>query len=241
MWRLVSVSMNSPLTVVAEAVSARPGVNIDSAARAQKRNFVRNWNTLRGGRLPPAWSAPRTHRIAKSFVQRNQRQVGTTQVVLEEKKSTTEHNDEIQITRADADASIVSVESATTLGPSIKPKEQVGSIEGVFLQVATHYHKPAILILERKTGDQIWCTISEEHQREIADLANFDDVWNGRRIVVSGRIGYDELGRISKVAANHIRLIEPSNVELKNIRDKDFTGGLSSSDYLDRLREGLIG
>lgn len=239
-WRLVSVSMSSPLTVVAEAVSARAGVNIDAAARVQKQNFVRNWASLRGGRLPAAWSSGRAHKVAKSFVVR-QRQIGTTQIVIEERKTAAGKDEQIEITRADADASIISVESATFAEPLIKPKEQIGSVEGVFLQVATHYHKPAILIKERKTGSQLWCMISEDHQREIARGANFDDVWNGRRIVVSGRIAYDNLGRIFKVSATHIRLITGGEIELRSIKDKDFTGGLASAEYLERLREGQLG
>lgn len=35
-WRLVSASMNSPFTVVAEAVPARPGVLVEPLARRQK-------------------------------------------------------------------------------------------------------------------------------------------------------------------------------------------------------------
>ena len=55
-WRLLSVTMNSPLTVVAEAIPAYPGAVIEEAAKRQKASFSRNYRELTSGRMPAMWS-----------------------------------------------------------------------------------------------------------------------------------------------------------------------------------------
>lgn len=55
-WRLISASMNSPFTVTAEAVPRFPYRSIDISAASQVNAFVSNYNELKQGRIPVAWS-----------------------------------------------------------------------------------------------------------------------------------------------------------------------------------------
>ncbi len=60
-------------------------------------------------------------------------------------------------------------------------------------------------------------------------------------MIVRGRIRYNNSGAILFAIANDISRIEPRAVPLNAIRDPNFTGGLSVSDYLDRFRDGAFG
>ena len=226
-WKLVSVSMNSPLTVVAEAVSARPGVDVGAAARLQKARFAENVDVLRRGGVPSAWSQGRARSVARRFVRRSISEVGVTKVVLDDKT----------ITFADVAANArLLIEDKVQV---IAPKTQIGSIEGFFLDVTTHYGHPAILMKERRTGKEVWCLVSEDHKQQISAQANFEDVWSGRRMIASGRIEYEPNGSISRVTASKIRLIEGGSVDLKH--DPAFTDGMDVSNYVDLFREGNLG
>jgi hypothetical protein len=232
-WRLVSVTKQSPFTVIAEAVSDKSDVDVDGIARAQKARFSKNYAELRKGRLPAAWSGGRARAAAQGVMRRSRKGINSTRLVLDEKA-----REEVVIT--DADATIA--EPVFQPIPLSRPREQIGSIEGVFIQVGTHYNQPAILVRERKTGRDIWCVVTEEQARElIAEHANFRDVWSGRRIVVRGLVSYEGPGLISRVIASDVRRVEGRDVEVSQIRDTEVTGGLSVEEYLSKFREGDLG
>lgn len=120
-------------------------------------------------------------------------------------------------------------------------KNQYGAVEGILLEVRSCYNRPAIKLKERKTGTEIWCVFPDEIESEISNKANFSDVWHGQRVVLRGLIEYDSTGEISRITASEVRRVEPDAVNLKDIKDKEFTGRLSVLDYLEKFREGDIG
>ena len=237
-WRLVSVSMNSPLTVVAEAVSSEPGVNIDAEARTQKAEFAKNMVMLNRGQVPNDWRHGLARDTAKRLYERSAHQIGSTLIVFDE-KANTKH--EIKLTNSEALVGYLAFEEMAVNQMPIKTKEQVGSIEGSFIEVCMYYNKPAFLLKERKTGRNVWCIVSEENQAKIADEADFRDVWSNKRIVASGRLIYNQWGALHRVIATNVRRVEAKQVDLENILDRQFTGGLTSASYLENFREGNLG
>jgi hypothetical protein len=238
-WRLVNVSMNSPLTVTAEAVAARPEMNIDvdQIARNQKRNFSSNYAALRSGRIPGAWQSTHNRKIVKNVLDRNLNGIGRTNIDFElpEEEATP-----IILTPDDAEIAVhtLEIESVDVLG---KPKEQIGSIEGKLVEVTTYYGKPAIRLKERRSDNEVICIVPEEFKHEISDTASIEDVWNGRRVIVRGVITYNDNHTISRISASHIRAIDAQSFPVEAIQDKTFTNGLSVTEYLEKLREGHIG
>jgi hypothetical protein len=236
-WRLAGVSMNSPLTVTAEAVSAKPGADIVMIACAQKAEFASNLNSLRRGVIPRIWCGELTIKVAKDFLNRNANWIGITKIAFEG----AEFLSPIEITHADADFAVKVLEAADA-GLLAKPaKTQIGSIDGNIVDVRTYYKKPAIVVRERKTGAEIWCVINDDFRREIADTTTFEDVWKNQRVSVSGIIEYDKERRISRILVSHIKRIEAKTMPTSSIMNPDFTEGLSAADYLEKLREGALG
>lgn len=233
-WRLVSVQMNSPLTVTAEAMPTRYGVQTDIVAEKQKRAFARNYSQLRAGTIPREWSAPKNREVVTRFLMRSRSGIGRTTIDIALK---TERP--IVITKEDADQTAVSV--AIHAPQQRKTKEQIGSVEGQLIQVATHYSNPAIQILERKSKEEIWCVVPEAFQHEISETTSVEDVWKGSRVVVRGRITYGTDGKITRVVASSVRRIESKEVLEDDILDKEFTGGLNVSEYLEKFRDGNLG
>lgn len=233
-WRLVSASMNSPFTMTAEAVGAKPGVRVDQVARQQKRAFRKNYSELKAGRLPADWSGAKSRETVSRVLARNRNGIGSTRIdegLLSVKP--------VVITSEDAAVAASAV--TTHISPPPRTKEQVGSVEGKLVQVATHYNQPAIQLIERKTKQEIWCTVPEAFQHEISENTTVEDVWKGSRVVVRGTIQYSADGKISRVVATNVRRVESRQVSEEAITDKNFTGGLSVAEYLERLREGTLG
>lgn len=239
-WRLVSVSMNSPLTVVAEAVPVHPvaASNFADVARKQKRQFASNVAELKRGRVPDDWRGKNeVKRVARAF---SKARPSTTRVQIEESSSTRPNPVAVEVTPVD----LVAVESALELAEleaTPKPKDQFGSVEGHLLEVGTFYNQPAIKLRERKSRLEVWCTVSEAHRQQVAEETNFEDVWAGRRVMVEGMLSYDRTGTLARVWADAVHVIEPRSVDANDLRDPNFTQGLGGSDYLDRFREGTLG
>jgi hypothetical protein len=232
-WRLVSASMNSPFTVVAEAMPTQPGANIGPVAHRQKRAFQRNYSELQRGRIPSDWANAKTRETVSRVLARNRNGIGTT---------TIDEGDgfaPVVITREEAEK-VVAAGVAEQIAPK-RTKEQVGSIEGRLIEVNTYHGKPAIRLTERKSGAEVWCIVPEAFQHEIAEHTSIEDVWRGSRVVVRGRIMYGFDGKISRVEAASVRRVEARSVSEEQISDKDFTGGLTVTEYLERLRDGSLG
>ena len=68
------------------------------------------------------------------------------------------------------------------------------------------------------------------------------DIWKNKRVRVFGTIYYKALGQIFQVESDAVQFLRPRE-ELPRpgeIVDEDFTGGLRSEEYLERLRNGNL-
>ena len=238
-WRLVSVSMNSPLTVTAEAVAARPnmaGIDVDKIARDQKKEFSKNYAALRSGKVPSAWQSGHRRRVAKSIMARNHNGIGRTNINFELPE---EEAAPVVLTPDDAEIAARTLDTESYIGLG-KAKDQIGSVEGRLIEVTTHYGKPAIRLRERRSNADIICIVPEEFRHQIADKASIEDVWSGRRVVVRGVISYNEDHTISRITASHIRAVDAESIPVARIQDKTFTAGMTVTEYLEKLREGTL-
>lgn len=232
-WHLAQATTNTPLLVVGEAVSFSPAVDVSVVARTQKLELARSLSEIESGRAPADPDFP-AH-IAKRFMARNLNGVGVTEIDLE-------NGVPIVVTPKVAALAIDVIErKPAALYESAGAREEIGSIEGTLNDVGTHYNHPAARIIEARTQEAVWCRLTDELQREFESKATFNDVWRHRRVMVRGRIRYDENGQFVSVLASDIRKLEPPHVTLSDIRDPNFTGGLSTAEYLDRFRDGALG
>lgn len=233
-WRLVSATMNSPFTVTAEAVAARPGVIVERIAKQQKRAFRDNYKALKAGYVPQAWASPKARETVSKLLARNRNGIGSTRID-EGLKS------EAPLIITSDDATVAAMALAGSSVPPHSTKNQLGSVEGTLLQAGLHFGQPAIQLVDRKTKRLIWCVVPEAIQHEFSQKTTVEDVWKGSRVVVRGAVQYAADGSISRVIATDLRRIETRQVSEEAIADKNFTQGLGVTEYLERLREGTLG
>lgn len=236
-WKLISATTNSPLTVVAEAVPKISGAMIDQIARDQMAEYARNLDGLRRGQIPQCWRSGTARKTAKAVMLRSRNRVASTKVDFQ---GTGAKVAMVELTKADAEVAVPVIEAQehSQLG---SPKVQIGSVEGYLKYVGTFNKKPAVMLRGRKDDAEIWCVVPEEYEHQFANRGTWEDVWHSRRVVVRGTIHYNADHKISQVVATSIRQIENRDISTESIQDKSFTGGLSAAEYLERLREGMLG
>lgn len=235
-WKLASASTNTPLTIVAEMVAMEPEISaaaLAALARERTKELKEGFDALERGNVIAAWSQGRKANALKRVLNRSLNGIGRTDVQV---------NDEPEretLTPKLAETALRALDAPPQVDRS---RAEIGSIEGDYLYLGDHYAHPAIKIRERKTGAEIWCWISEaDLERFSSDLIRAADVWRHKRVRARGKIYYSMAGDVLRVEATDVQLVEVQRVSLDEVRDPNFTGGLSVSEYLNRLREGSLG
>ncbi len=241
-WRLVYASTNSPLTVEAEATSEKADIDVGLIARAQKARFADELRALLVGEPPLDQGLSLIQNqiskrlvIAERLFRRNLNGIGKTSI-------STEDNDQALLV-IEPQAATKAIEAISTFHNRYnKRRVELGSIEGRLESVDTHYNKPAIRVKDRRTGAVVRCMVTPATQKEIANDVGLLDVWKSQRVRVRGKISYDKDGQIEQVDARRVERIDSKDgLTYEDLLDSQFTDGLDSSTYLDRLREGELG
>jgi hypothetical protein len=234
-WKLVSATTNTPLTISAELVAMEPDISpteLAAFASDQTRELKEGFSALERGSIIPSWSRGRKATTLKRLLNRSLNGIGRTDVQVNDER------ERETITPQTAMLALRAIDAAPQID---RGRAEVGSVEGEYLEIGTHYAHPAIKLRERKTGAEIWCWVSDSDLERFSDRVKVADVWRHKRVRARGKILYDRNGGILRVEAQDVQLTEVPRVTLDEVRDPHFTNGLSVSEYLNRLREGTLG
>jgi hypothetical protein len=235
-WRLVSISMESPISVTAESFSDIPGVPVNEIARREKAALAKSIEDLTAKRPPPSRMRRAVRQHARAFFERNTRSIGRTVIRLDDTEPP------IVIVDRTARAAVSALEAVSPPSDtSDLSRTEVGSIEGYVTQAFTSYGRPAVGIRELLTNTTVSCVFSEELAERIGVEHNWRDVWRGRRVLVSGNVVYRQDGAIARVIATDMVTVDGTLLTYADIADPNFTGALEPADYLRTLWEEEIG
>jgi hypothetical protein len=232
-WQLEEISMKSPLRATAVAVSRQPGIEASSIARREKALLSHSLDeVIRGPKIPDwLYGEPLSH--AKSIFQRNIEGIGRTEIDF--------YNDNAKsvINQPDALSGANAIERSEIERRHIDelsfPSVEFGTIEGNVKDITSRYGNPAIVVRNRITGEDVTCFPSEH---VVGASHTWSEAWENKRILVSGEISYRSDGKIMKVSSADFELVDYAPVRFDKIADPTFTGGLTPSEYLDRLWSG---
>lgn len=239
-WNLTLATTNSPFHAEAEAVSATPGVDVRAVAAARINEASEFMSALGRGEAPRRPMGNRRRSAAKRVWRRNTAGIGKTVVTFDIPKVA-----DVVVTPSIAAIALETSAREERVEfdylPVARERTEHGSIEGVLVDVGSDYNQPAIRIVERKSGREIACRVDQSVIDEIARAASFRDVWERRRVRVRGKIVFDQQGKVVRVYARSITPIMPRTMTLRDIEDTDFTGNLTTSEYIEKLRDGTLG
>ena len=233
-WRVVHAVTASPITFTVEAFARQFGVNVDTRADTViDRAFV-GVRQLQTTSVRPSYFTDQALTITQRLFERVTNGLDKTDIELGDGTTL------LSITPTVARAATQNVRAI--LQPVTKPFNELGSVEGYFQNVGQDgYGRRLLIVKSRLTGDDVKCLVSGEAEKQLAQC-EIGDVWKRRRLEVIGLLHFKGPGRISHVEAHRLRFFR-SKDELPStddILDSDFTGGLSSEQYLERLRDGSV-
>jgi hypothetical protein len=233
-WRVTGVSMNSPLAFELTPFPRRHGTNIERRTRRVKEQVTVGLQLLRSKAERPSYFTDPVLEKAERLFQRVTNGLDLTAIEFGDNLP------RVEITPTDAREA-----AANTLAvrkPKDKPYREIGSLEGALQRVERDgYGRPVLYVKLRLDGETVKCIARGDAQSEV-EQHEIGDVWNNRRVRVFGTLFYKALGHITQIDCDTVQFLRPRD-ELPrpgDIIDENFTSGLRSEDYLERLRNGNL-
>lgn len=234
-WQVVGLSKNSPAKLVVEAIPLaghRDGPEVAAKARDITTGGLKL--LIASGERPLYWN-DNVIEAADRFLSRITRGLTETSVASLESNTPA-----VTIGVAAALEGLKHVSRVREAEP-VHPYRELGSFEGYIQNVGTDgWNRPFITIKSRVSGADVKCFLSGEALRALEDEPVANVVWRNRRVNAVGILKYRSVGRLSQAEVTSLDFADPFEPlpSLGDIIDRQFTGGLSSTDYLERLRNG---
>ena len=234
-WRVTDAKKNSPLELEITPFSRRYGVNIDARVRSVKEHTAGGLALLEANADRPSYfTDPVLEKVERLFKR------VTNGLSLTKIDYGPEIGPPIEITPSVARTAIAHVTAVRK--PKEKPYRELGSLEGFLKGIDRDGFGHAIIYVKlRLNGEEVKCFVSETAEAEV-ECHQIGDVWKNRRVRVVGTIHYKSLGRIAKVVTDVVQFLRGRDElpSASDIVDKDFTGGMGSEEYLEKLRNGEL-
>jgi len=196
-WRLVSVSLNSPLRAELQAFTstgeAIPETRLAAVADAAFA-VLDATNDNDPVKATRALNVDARRRL-RSFLQPMKDRTGAIQVIIPGRAE--------RVVRAErAQAALVALSE-----PAKRRSPELGSIEGQILAATTHYGSPALRVRQFLTDEEVLCVFNKGMAEQIGGAHTVAEVWAGRRVVVDGKITFDASGDPQIVHATGLRTL----------------------------------
>jgi hypothetical protein len=231
-WRITGATTNSPIALEAQAYPTAFAVNIDRRVELVTRQTAIGLQQLRTRRERPSYFTDKVLTRAERFFERVTNGLETTIIDFGDELP------KLELTPPVAREAVANTRSVLT--PPDQPYTELGSVEGTARSVDRDGRGRLILYIHsRLTGEEVKCIVFGEAADDLGEH-QIRDVWRGRRIQVYGTLHFRGLGKLQQVEAIKIRFLRDRSdlPGVDDILDMDFTGGLSSQEYLSRLRDG---
>lgn len=137
---------------------------------------------------------------ASSFLQRSSEFIARTEIRLDDTSTPLVIAQEI--VAPFRGLPVLPIDESEPLSIPRHTKRQIGSIQGLLIEVTTYRGRPAIRLRQRKTGREITCVLSGDLAGQFAQDSSAQDVWDNRRFSVRGWIFYRSSGQILRLGGD---------------------------------------
>lgn len=234
-WRITKASTNSPIAIEATPFSRDHAAYIEPRAREVLRHTASGLNQLKVAPERPTYFTEAMVGRAKRVSQRVTNGLALTEIEFGYGEP------DFVLTPQTASLMVSNAERALT-PPKARAYREAGSMEGYIGGVSHDGHGRAVMMLRsRVTGDDVKCFLKGEAYRTVRER-QIAEVLDGRRVRVRGTIFNKAPRKIDHIEATALEFVRARDElpSLADISDPNFTGGLTSEDYLEALRDGRL-
>lgn len=221
-WRLMSVSLNSPLRAELQAFTDDGGeVSEAHAADAVHRGFEVlasvNDNTPDAERKLARLDSATRARL-KTLLTTLKGRTGAVAVDLPGRFS-------LRVTGTEAQDVVDRITRLDRQSPP--PAPELGGVEGHITEVLRHYNQPAVRLRRDLTEESVLCVF--ESEEAAGEDQTITEVWKGQRVEVSGTLYFNIEGRVVKIWNATMRAIREGRNALDLLREARARGEVAES------------
>jgi hypothetical protein len=232
-WRVTDARMNSPIGIELTPFAKDSATYIGARAVAVERATSEGFRALRQGARRPPYFTDEVLQSARRMHARVNVGLSTTTVDFSEAVDP----QPVVIDRSAA-AATIAAQTDEKVAAEFAYRE-LGSIEGFAAKAERDGHGRPILWFRARLDNVLIKAIGRGEAFQQLESLHLSDVWGGVRLRVYGTLHYKTLGVIDYVAATSIELFGSEALpDLDDILDPEFTGDLTSEEYLSELRNG---
>lgn len=233
-WRVTEASSNSPIRLEITPFPRQHAMSIDRRAGEVAKFTVQGLRSLTERADRPTYFNDATVDRAERVFQRLTNGLEATVVDF------SEYIDDGEVS-LDNTLAVRAMRNVEVLkGPGEAPYIEISSMEGQIRNVERDKRGRAIAwLINRIDKDDVKCFARGRAQTTLERM-EVGEVWRGVRVRVSGELKYKGLGRIEVINADYIEILDPDSElpSYEDIVDPDFTGGVETVEYLEKLRNG---
>jgi hypothetical protein len=235
-WRLTKAHTNSPpFTLVAEAYPYKPDLSVVLEANRVANVLASDVKDLLEGRVEGVvFDAIPT---MKRIIARNTSNIQRTEVVIDgaEAFNILPHNAKV------AQAAIERVEIAQREAAPDWKRTEFGTVEGEIVGLTKWNGRPALVVVERLSEKEFTCVLSSELSEHLGPQHNWAEVWEGRRVHLTGALQYNTEGDLKRADIEHFEEVPWTDVSIADLKNLDVLDGRTLKEHLDLLRGEEVG
>ena len=229
-WRITDAERQNPLSFELTPYAVNPAIFVDDRAEEVERVALEGLVALtRGITRPPYFTDDALSKARKIHARVRNGLVGT--VV------SADGVDNLPPVVIDPDTAWTVERVFEAAKPAEVPYRSLGSVEGFVARAELDGHGRAVLRFKsRLDGTEIKALASGKALRQIESM-RLAEVWEGVRVRVYGTIHHKSLSAIDHIDADFVEVLGRTRLPgIDDIVDPNFTGGLSTEEYLAELR-----
>jgi hypothetical protein len=233
-WRLVDASRRSPLAFDFQPFPKQFAVNIDQRVEIVLAETAAGLTALQARAERPRHFTNPVMRKAHRVFQRVTNGLSLSEIDFGKTLPA------VRLTPTIARNAARNVDQVLT--PPDKPYKEIGSVEGCINGAELDgFGRRIVHIIERISGEPVECLVTPGALPGL-EVRELRDVWHYRRTEVYGRIHFRAPGKIEQIEAERVRFLRSRTdlPQIDDIIDPEFTGGLRTEEYLEKLRDGTL-
>jgi hypothetical protein len=230
-WRVTDAKMNSPISLEFTPYGTGPTADVLARAELVEKRTADGFRAMRHGETRPLYFNDSVLAKAKRIHQRVLNGLSDTVIAFDPDVE----REPVVIDRPAARE--VELASEKQKGLASIPYRELGSVEGFVTKPELDGYERAILRFRSRLDNEEIKAYARGHAFHQIERLRLSDVWQGVRVRVYGLIHYKGLGQIDCINATSIEVLDSEPLPgMDDIVDPNFTGGLTTEEFLRQLR-----
>ena len=235
-WRLTKAHTNSPpFTLVAEPYPLLPDMSVVLEAGRVSNILSNDLKELLDGNIGGVVldAMPAIRRV----IDRNLQTITRTEISIDGEVP-------FSIRPQNAKTAKAAIERADIVLRDARPdwkRTEFGTVEGEIAGLTRWNGKPALDVIDRLSETKFTCVLSDELSEKIGPNHNWSEVWEGRRVYLTGALHYGSDGELKRADINEFEEVPFTDVSINDLKSFDVLQGRTMNEHLDDLRGDEFG